>query len=378
MAHSVSTILSTLLLTLLGYHIVSGIPIAPAADAAAAHHHNVHQAQRNHYPSTPATVRGRKTDPAEPVMNANFADPSVFRDIDGTWYAFATESNGKMVQVAQAPAVLGPWHLLEEVPSPLPRGPSWSTGVFTWAPAVDRLDDGSYVMYYSAQLGGDNSHFHAIGAATAEHVLGPYKPVETPFGTTANVTAGGAIDASAFRDGYGLTDPAGRGGSGKHYVVYKVDGNSLGGGGPCGNAESPGFRTPIMLQEVSGKDGVTTIGDPVAIFDREESEDGPLVEAPSLLRTRDGRYILFYSSGCFNDASYRTSYAISNHLYGPYVRTQKPMMKSKDKLGLSAPGGAAAAPDGSALVFHADCPEGRCMHVSPIDIDDDGAVTLDE
>lgn len=353
MAHSISTLLSTLLLSVLGYHLVSGVPIAS------------HHAAQQRHPSTARTeiLHGRRS-AAVPAFNSNFADPSIFQDTDGQWYAFATEGNGKTVQVARAPAVLGPWELLDH-DDLLPTSPSWATGKYTWAPAVDRVDDGSYVMYYSAQLDGEYSRFHGIGTATADSVLGPYTPSPgKPF--AANVTAGGAIDASGFRDGK----------TGKRYVVYKVDGNSLGSGGSCGNVDAPVHPTPIMLQEVEA-DGVTRLGGPTPILDRTE-DDGPLVEAPSLLRMRDGRYVLFYSSGCFNDASYRTNYAIASEVTGPYVRAKQAMMKSGDRLGLAAPGGAAAAADGSALVFHADCPQGRCMHVSVLNVDQDDVVTLEE
>jgi len=62
--------------------------------------------------------------------------------------------------------------------------------------------------------------------------------------------------------------------------VYKVDGSSLGGGGPCGNANGE-YSTPIMLQEMEA-DGVTPTGNPVQILDR-GPYDGPLIEAPALI-----------------------------------------------------------------------------------------------
>ena len=62
--------------------------------------------------------------------------------------------------------------------------------------------------------------------------------------------------------------------------MYKVDGSSLGGGGPCGNANGE-YSTPIMLQEMEA-DGVTPTGNPVQILDR-GPYDGPLIEAPALI-----------------------------------------------------------------------------------------------
>lgn len=77
-------------------------------------------------------------------------------------------------------------------------------------------------MYYSASTVQDTSK-HCVGAAISKSVIGPY----TPAGNDplfCDLSIGGAIDAAGFRDD-----------SGQRYVVYKVDGNSLGNGGACMN-----------------------------------------------------------------------------------------------------------------------------------------------
>jgi beta-xylosidase len=108
---------------------------------------------------------------------------------------------------------------------------------------------------------------HCIGVASASSPSGPFNPTSTPLACAT--AGGGAIDASGFQD----TD-------GTRYVVYKVDGSSLGGGGPCGNADGS-HSTPIMLQKLTS-DGLSSVGSPVQILDRGQS-DGPLIEAPNLL-----------------------------------------------------------------------------------------------
>ena len=98
--------------------------------------------------------------------------------------------------------------------------------------------------------------------------------------------------------------------------------------------------------------------------------DGPLVEAPSLLYDpTSGRYILFYSSGCYADPIYDTAYVFSagTNVKGPYNRidpASKPAQnggKPSQRLykggidGLHAPGGATAirTSDGIArMVLH--------------------------
>lgn len=108
---------------------------------------------------------------------------------------------------------------------------------------------------------------HCVGAATSTSPQGPYTPQSQPI--ACQTSGGGAIDPAGFQDS-----------DGTRYVVYKVDGNNLGGGGSCGNGDES-HSTPIMLQKLAS-DGVTPTGNPVQILDR-DSNDGPLIEAPSLI-----------------------------------------------------------------------------------------------
>lgn len=160
-------------------------------------------------------------------------------------------------------------------------------------------------------------------------------------------SGGGAIDPSGFQDH-----------DGKRYITYKIDGNSLGGGGQCGNANGE-FKTPIMLQEVSEKDGTTLVGKQQPILDR-GPYDGPYIEAPDLVRTEEGVYVLFFSSQCYNGPNYDTSYATSiNGVLGPYEKSSKPLLLSGDAGGqLRSPGGAGIGPGGARMVFHNDVKPG--------------------
>ena len=201
--------------------------------------------------------------------------------------------------------------------------------------------NGTFVMYYAATAV-DHPRKHCIGAATSENVEGPYTPISTSI--ACPLVQGGAIDPSGFTDI-----------DGKTYVVYKVDGNSLDKGRICVRKLKPSKHfiprpTPLMLQALAS-DSVTPLGDPVQLLDREEG-DGPLIEAPSLVRSKDGKYILFFSSNCFDTPLYDVAYATSDHVAGPYVRAARPFLKTGMGPGLKGPGGAAVTPDGSKLVFH--------------------------
>ena len=106
-----------------------------------------------------------------------------------------------------------------------------------------------------------------------------------------------------------------------------------------------------MIQKLA-PDYVTPVGDPVELLNR-DAGDGPLIEAPSLLKSVEGVYVLSFSSNCFNSPDYDTSYATSENLLGPYTKTTTPLLKSGEH-GLMSPGGTSFSKDGSTIVFHAD------------------------
>ncbi len=118
--------------------------------------------------------------------------------------------------------------------------------------------------------------------------------------------------------------------------MYKVDGNAIGHGGSCGNTVEPIVPTPIMMQQV-GLDGHTKIGSPFQILDRGQY-DGPLIEAPNLIKAPDGTFILFFSSNCYSTTLYDISYATSANLKGPYTKSSAPLLVTGN-YGLTAPGG---------------------------------------
>lgn len=218
------------------------------------------------------------------------------------------------------------------------------------------------MLYYSGELKDWGPH-HCIGAAVSKGTspLGPFIPLEEPLACPRH--HGGAIDPSPFRD----TD-------GKLYVTYKADGNSVGHGGHCGNSRKPLVPVPIMLQELQS-DGVTPVGDPVEILNITPA-DGPLVEAPNIIRAHDGSYYIFFSSHCFNSPKYNVKYAHSHALKGPYIRAALPLLQTGD-FALRSPGGATATTvNGTKLVFHANCNTGRCMYAAGIEIRANKTITI--
>ena len=125
-----------------------------------------------------------------------------------------------------------------------------------------------------------------------------------------------------------------------------------------------------MVQEVSSSNGYDLIGSPRQILDRDEA-DGPLVEAPSLVRVQSSLaasgwiYILFLSSNCYASGKYDTKYATSiKGIFNDgqdYHKADAPLMHT-GSLGGSpstdgkfySPGGMQVGTDGAKAVFHAD------------------------
>lgn len=298
--------------------------------------------------SSPLQKLNARQTTINPVISDNFPDPAILQDTDGTWYAFSTDNGGNNVPVASAPAPAGPWTVLSNDLLPTPG--AWSNGQNVWAPDV-RLIGNTYVLYYTATDAQQTAQ-HCVGTATADNILGPYTAQASAL--ACPLSQGGAIDPSGFTD----TD-------GTHYVVYKIDGNSIGHGGSCGNTVDPIVPTPLMLQQLEA-DGITPVNDPIELLDRGDA-DGPLIEAPNLL-LYDGTYFLFFSSNCYSTTLYDVSYATASSVKGPFTKSSAPLMVTNNPFEITAPGGATTTVDGKNMVFHANCDAGRCMFESAITI----------
>lgn len=334
-------------------------------------------------PVPPAPPPPSNSSPIRVALLDNFPDPCLWYN-KGIYYAFATNNAAGIlaqptnytiydygtsnVQIATSSDFVT-WELLNATHDPLPVTGTWSTQGLTktkphlpkgnvWAPGLlQRPSDNKFVMYYAADKAdpqndtlaatvpaADGRHPppHCVGAAVSQGLdpAGPYEPLNETL--ACPVDQGGAIDPAGFQDV-----------DGSLYVVYKVDGNNIGHGGLCGNTKAPIVPTPIMLQKLLS-DGTTPSGNAVQLLDR-DSSDGPLIEAPDLVRSQEGIYFLFFSSGCTRSPTYDVKYATATQVDGPYVRAKEPLLKTGD-YGLLAPGSVGVHGDGDggwAFAFHA-------------------------
>jgi arabinan endo-1,5-alpha-L-arabinosidase len=229
-----------------------------------------------------------------PVLDADFPDPSVLRAPDGYNYAYATQTKraGQILNFQVARSLdLVTWEYLGEA---LPTKPSWAaTTQRFWAPDVSRHPDGRYLMYYSAQPDGPEPGL-CLGVAVADRPEGPFVDSGQPL------LAGGPgfenIDPMRF------VDPA----DGRQWLFW-----------------GSGFG-PLRVRELSA-DGLGFAENSVAqvIVETRQTGDpalyGHLIEG-SWVHYRQGWYYLFYSGDncCGPDARYAVLVARARHATGPY------------------------------------------------------------
>ncbi|KAI2619914.1 glycoside hydrolase family 43 protein [Hypoxylon sp. NC1633] len=269
-----------------------------------------------------------------PFMGFDFPDPSLIWG-DGAWRAYATSSGGLSVPVANSTDTFD-WQLSgdDALPDPGPWVDPNDKGV--WAPDVQKNDDGVYVMYYTAHQAGGS---HCIGAATSKTAVGPFTPQAKPL--ICDPKGGGVIDASGYDDGK------------DRWIVWKVDGNNLGGATTCqGGTPSGKYKsTAIRIQRLA-RDALTFQGKATTILDNFGAADNGVVEAPALYQIPgDAGYVLFFSTHCYSTDDYDIQYAFSDKIDGKY-NNRGSLLRTSDGLGIYGPGGLDIDPNGKSVVFH--------------------------
>ncbi|MBD8079945.1 family 43 glycosylhydrolase [Cellulosimicrobium arenosum] len=314
-------------------------------------------------PAAPAASEAAASGIA-PVIDDNFADPDLLL-VDGTYHAYATNSDGQNVQhrtstdlqtwteQPDAAPVLGDWV------GECSFAPGGATDHCVWAPEVAAVE-GGYALYYTAR--DEASQRQCIGLALSESPDGPFEPVGTdplvcPGGENGTEDLGGAIDAGTYSE------------DGQLYLLWKADGNCCAG------------KTAIIFSQPLTPDGTTFTDEPTELIRVDTPYEGNVVEAPTLVK-RDGTYYLFYSANDFGAAGYRTSYATSDSLAGPWTKATTELMTTDRFQGdVRGPGGQdiVTGPDGeTAIVFHGwnSTYTYRAMYVGDLDWSADGVPSV--
>lgn len=291
----------------------------------------------------PGTTTAGPAGGVNPVLDGDFPDPDVL-EVDGTYYAYATNGNLDNVRLARS-SDLARWEPLDDA---LPHLPTWVIPGKTWAPEVTSVGDGSYVLYFTAT--NFDPTFQCIGVATAEEPQGPFAVVGEEM-VVCPPEEGGAIDAATFRDDDGTL-----------YLLWKNDGNCC------------GYETWIYAAPLS-PDGLTLAGEPVRLITTDQLWEGRLVEAPTLVK-RDDVYVLLYSANDYGGPDYAIGYATAAGPTGPYEKAPDPLLTTELTDGrYVGPGGqdVVVGPDGEdRLVFHSWYGEGtyRALNVLPLRFED--------
>jgi beta-xylosidase len=230
---------------------------------------------------------------ANPVYGADFPDPFILKAGD-TYYAYGTNGDGAQVQTLTSKDLVH-W---TKGPDAMPQVGSWGYNGKTWAPEVLARDDGTYVLYYTANGGGQ-----CVGRAVSSSPQGPFvDDAKEPL--VCQRTQGGSIDASPFRDGDGTL-----------YLYWKNDGNSI------------GLPTSINAQRLS-PDGLRLVGRRTQIETNDAGWEASVVEAPMMWR-QDGRYVLFYSGSDYASDDYAVGYATCEGPLGPCTDApENPILKT--------------------------------------------------
>ncbi len=296
-----------------------------------------------------------------PVIDQDFPDPFFLRE-GSTYYAFATNADGKNIQSASS-TDLAHWTPL---PDALPTLPAWAAknASLTWAPSVLRRGPSSFVMYYTAR--DTASGFQCISHAEATAAAGPYVDASTaPFVCQVSGTQSlcGSIDPSPFVDVDGTA-----------YLVWKSDENNP----SCS-------RPPRLWSAALGADGLSLAGPPSQLLTMDQSWQQPIIEAPSMT-VLAGTYYLLYSANAYESAAYSMGYATCLSAVGPCANASVsgPFISSAGPA--LGPGGGEFFDDaqgGRWLVYHAwTAPEttysgggARSMRIDPLGVDA-GALTF--
>ncbi|MGZ3181403.1 MAG: glycoside hydrolase family 43 protein [Telluria sp.] len=233
----------------------------------------------------PAPVTPAPSPVPAPSSLGDFPDPFVLAEQGAPYYAYATNAQGKHVQLARSTDL----HAWSALPDAMPALASWinASSPNVWAPEVAHIGT-SYVLYYTAHDAASGRQ--CVGAAVAAAPTGPFvDKASAPL--VCQAAEGGTIDPSPLAVG------------GKLYLYFKSDGN-------CCH-----LPTRIYAQELSA-DGLAVTGSPVALLANERAWEGAVIEAPTMF-VKDGRYLLFYSGNDYSGPTYATGYASCTGPLGP-------------------------------------------------------------
>lgn len=221
-----------------------------------------------------------------PAYAGDFPDPALLT-AGGTYWAYATGSAGRNLQVMSSPDL----HAWTAPVDPLPALPSWASAGSTWAPSVIQVG-ASFVMWYTV-------HDPAVGrqclsVATSSTPAGPFSDTSAGPAVCQAATDGGSIDPDIVRTSTGQLD-----------LVWKSDDNAIG-------QPTHLWGAPLAAT------GTALAGSPSLLLSEDAAWQSPSMEGPSVVAA-GGLWYLFYGASSYASASSGVGYATSPTLLGTYT-----------------------------------------------------------
>lgn len=245
-----------------------------------------------------AVTVSAQTTYTNPVIRANFPDPTVIRADDGFFYAYATQGRLGDIPIYRS-TDLTDWIYVANAFPVHDERPNLLPGGNLWAPDIIKLDD-TYVLIYSQSKWGEE-HLNGLGIATSQTPYGPFIDRGKLF-TSDEIGVQNSIDPSLF-----LTDDS---------------------------------RLLLLWGSFSGLYMVELDKDSLSVKEGEKPAlvAGKVFEGSHIFRRGD-KYYLFASVGTCcegENSSYRVVVGRGDHPTGPfYNREGKPMTQNEYTLVLS-------------------------------------------
>jgi beta-xylosidase len=228
-----------------------------------------------------------------PITHESGPDPFIVR-AEGRYYLITTglAADGRFLPIWVSSDLVS-WTFVRGAVVRGAEG-SWNRYNF-WAPEI-LFHEGRYWLYYTAKPTDDeNNAGNRVGLAVSDQPDGPYEDIGV-------VVDHASLDGSPFREADGTL-----------WLYYVTDHGNLRGHEP-------------------GKLWVDRLIEPGRVAERPVRliERHPWQEGPAVLRQADGRYRLTYSLGGWRGDKYHVVQAVGDRPDGPFVESDRVLMKSTD------------------------------------------------
>jgi beta-xylosidase len=296
-----------------------------------------------------------------PVHSGYFADPFALR-VGDAYLAWGTGQvlGDRVFEMLSSPDLVQ-WRSLGGALERLAPDDEARLGSDYWAPEV-MAADGLWWMYYSVGRGDVG---HSLRVAVADRATGPYRDCSADLTPDERF----AIDPHPFVDD-----------DGTRYLFYARD-----------VLEGPRVGTMLAVDVLDSPERLAGRPAPVLapsgdwqIFRRSRPMYGSVYDWHTLegpfVRRRDGRYVLFYSGGNWEEPTYGVGWAEAEHPLGPWrERSDRPPLLRTVPGRVLGPGhnSVVDGPDGQdVVVYHAwDADRtARRLFVDPLAWTDEGPV----